>query len=418
MLQFVIMHEEKFPWSAIYIGTIFSLIILGIAYYFMSPKNGDFFSTTKTEKITEFKNTFVSGRKEGKKIWSFFAAEGWTDKGHAVSSLKNVTQGKIYSNGELVATEISAPFAKTYRYSEAIELYGFDPTKAKEQSKLKAFIELGKISKQDSKNKSQWRKLIADQLKHFPQEKRSEIIGNVIVSRKDDLIKAQRININHANKVADITGQVKIVRQDGNLKTEELRYFTTQETLSTDKAIVLQVEEEKTITTLEAKGANFYLDLDKDINFKNGVELLQGKKLAIAKQAVYSQKSKELTLKDKAKIVFAKASNLLKVETVKKLKSEETHKSLKEKTILTANQLTFSTTTGDLKASGSVFAYQQGKEAKSDNAIYNDKDEFITLTGNVYIKKKSDWVKAKKVVISVENETFEAIGGVEAEFKL
>jgi len=418
MLQFIIMQEEKFPWSAIYIGTIFSLLVLGIAYYFMAPGEGNFFSEERTEKITEFSNSFVSGRKDGNKVWSFFVAEGWTGKGHEVSSLTNLSQGKIYSDGKLVATNISAPFAKTYRHSEIIELYGFFPNQQGGSSKLTALIELGRISNNKDKAKNEWRKLTADRLKHFPWDKRSEIIGNVVLSRKDNSLHAQSINVDHEKKIADLTGNIAIVRSDSTLKTEGLRYLTTEEVLTTTKEITLEVREAETTTILEAKGAEFYSDLDKDITFENGVEVLQGKKFAIANQAIYSQKSKVMLLKGKAKIVFEKANIIIKEETANKLKNPESQKSLKEKTIITADQLTFSTTTGDLKAAGSVFAYQQGKEAKSDTAIYNEKDEFITLTGNVYIKKKTDWVKAKKVIISVKDETFEAVGGVEAEFKL
>jgi len=100
------------------------------------------------------------------------------------------------------------------------------------------------------------------------------------------------------------------------------------------------------------------------------------------------------------------------------LKNPEARKFLKEKTVLYADRLDLSTKTSNAKAYGSVLVVQNEKEAKADMAIYDDKEETMVLTGNVYLKKKDDWVKAEKVLVSVRNETFEAVGSVEAEFKI
>jgi lipopolysaccharide export system protein LptA len=100
------------------------------------------------------------------------------------------------------------------------------------------------------------------------------------------------------------------------------------------------------------------------------------------------------------------------------LKNTEAKKILKEKTVLTSDELIFSTRTGDARASGSVIVSQRQREAKADRAVYNDKDETLLLSGNVFLKKGKDWISCRKVIVSVKNETFEAIGSVEAEFKL
>ncbi len=123
-------------------------------------------------------------------------------------------------------------------------------------------------------------------------------------------------------------------------------------------------------------------------------------------------------MKGATKAIFEKAIAILKEETARDLKNPEAKKILKEKTILTSDKLVFSTKTGDASASGSVFVSQKGREAKADHAEYNDKEEILTLTGNVFMKKGKDWVSAKKVIVTVRDETFEAEGGVEAEFKL
>jgi lipopolysaccharide export system protein LptA len=61
---------------------------------------------------------------------------------------------------------------------------------------------------------------------------------------------------------------------------------------------------------------------------------------------------------------------------------------------------------------------QKGREARSETAVYDDKNETLTLTGNVHMKKAKEWISAGKVIVSVRDETFEALGSAEAQFKL
>ena len=115
-------------------------------YYLISPRDTTYFSEEKTEKIAEFKNTRVSGRKDGKPLWEFHAKNGWSTKNRDVTHLFDVTKGKIYKSGKLVVTDLSAPRAKTYRRSELIEVYG------DKNNRVKAYIDLGGISNRDKKD--------------------------------------------------------------------------------------------------------------------------------------------------------------------------------------------------------------------------------------------------------------------------
>ena len=67
------MHHEHdhISWKIIYVATIFSFIVLGIAYYLISPRSTEYFNEEKTDKLAEFNSTNISGRKHGKKIWEF-----------------------------------------------------------------------------------------------------------------------------------------------------------------------------------------------------------------------------------------------------------------------------------------------------------------------------------------------------------
>jgi len=145
---------------------------------------------------------------------------------------------------------------------------------------------------------------------------------------------------------------------------------------------------------------------------------LQGKKIAVADSALFSQKKNELVLRGRARAIFEKARAILRDDTVDKLRNPEAKKILKEKTVLTANEIILSARSGDARALGAVVVLQKGKEAKAGQAVYNEATEKINLTGNVMIKEEEEWVSAREVSVSVKEEVFEAVGSVEARFKL
>jgi len=408
--------DENLAWKVILVAAIFSLIVLGVVYSFLTPKESPYFTEEKMEKIAEFSKTWVSGRKEGKKVWEFYAEQGWTGKNRQVNYLFNVKDGRIYTQGKLVVNNLIAPRAKAYRRSEIIETFGFPEGETTGKSKLSANINLGRIS--NNEKKSEWTKLRANQLKHLSKSKRSEMFGDVALYKRDSSIFAQRILVDHESKVADVFDDIFIRRKDATLSTDYLKYFSDDEKLAADGHVKINIIESKTKTKINTNHATFFTEMSKNMTLQGNIEVAQGKKLAVAESGIYSQRKKQLTLRGKVKAVFEKAKVLLKEETVRKLKTAEGKKILKEKTVLTSNQLIISTKTGDAQASGSVLVTQKGREAKANYAVYNDKTEIITLTGNVYLKKGKEWVKAKKVIVSVKNETFEAIGAVEAEFKL
>jgi lipopolysaccharide export system protein LptA len=410
--------DENLSWKIILIASIFSLIVMGVVYYYISPPESEYFTEEKMEKIAEFKHTRVSGRKKGKKVWEFFAEEGWTSKNRNITHLYDVSKGEIFQEGKPVVTDLRAPYAKAFRHSEIIEVFGHPEGKAEGPTLLNAYINLGRISKSEREDRREWSKLKANYLKYIPKDKRSEIKGKVELHKKDTSIYAQKIIVDHDENVADISEEIRLKRKDGALYSNTLKYLSNKEKLEAAGQIKIRIIENRLKTNINSERASFYTDINKDMQIQGNLEVAQGKKLAVAEEGVYSQREKELYLKGKVKAVFEKASVILREQSVKNLKSPEAKKILMEKTVLTSNELIFSTRTGDASAAGSVFVTQKGREAKSEQAVYDERTEIMTLTGNVYMKKENEWVKAEKVIISVKDESFEAVGAVEAEFKL
>ncbi len=384
--------DENLGWKLVYIAAIFSLLVLGIAYFLISPRESPYFKEEKTEKIAEFQKTRVEGRKEGKIVWELFAASGWTEKNQDVTHLEMVRDGKIYSRqGKLILTDLNAPKARAFRYSEIVEAFG----------PLSAYLDLSKFSSRP-KPKSDWTKMIGDRIKYIPAEKRSELEGNVILTKKDSNIQADKIIIDHEKKIADISGNIRIKRRDGTIRANAIEYLGEAEQLNAAGDLRLDLQEGKIKTFIKCDQGVIYLDENQDITLSGSLEAAQGKKTSSAREGTYSRKQKGLFLRGGTRTVLEPGER----------------KKLKEKTVVSANEIFFSTLTGDARASGSVEAFQKGREARSETAVYDDKNEVLTLTGNVRMKKGDQWIRCQKVIISVKKETFEALGVAEARFKL
>jgi len=98
--------DENWAWKTVYIAVFFSLLILGIALFLISPRESTYFTRDTSGKMAEFKNTYVQGRKEGKKSWEFFARSGYTERNQDISHLYDVSRGHIYKDGKLLVTDL------------------------------------------------------------------------------------------------------------------------------------------------------------------------------------------------------------------------------------------------------------------------------------------------------------------------
>jgi lipopolysaccharide assembly outer membrane protein LptD (OstA) len=118
------------------------------------------------------------------------------------------------------------------------------------------------------------------------------------------------------------------------------------------------------------------------------------------------------------KVILEKGKALFREETLKKLRNPEVKELVKEKTLVSAQQISFSIANSNAQVQGSVEVSQKGKEAKAEEALYDDLNETLALSGNVFLKKGEVWVKCKRVLVSIPKETFEAEEVGEAKLKL
>lgn len=398
--------DENLAWKIVYAAALFSLFILGIAYYLMSPQDPAPLEEDKLNRSAEFRQATVAGRQDGQKVWEFAAGSGWTEKRSQRTNLFDVSSGQVYSGGRLVIADLVAPRAYAGRNADFVEASG----------PLTARLDLKRLS--SARDRGHWSKLFADHIKYLPAEKRSEITGKVTLIMKDGVIRAGRIDVDHGKKTALITDDVRVRRANGLIRTASLEYWADPERADVPVRLSLDLKENRVSTRIKAGRGTFFMDINKDISLAGGVEVLQGKKAAVAASGVYSRRQDRLRLLGGTRTVLEKAAALLKPDTAAKLRRPDAREMLKQKTVVTADEMVFSTRTGDARAAGHVVVTQKGKEAKADAAAYDDKRETLRLSGNVFLKKGADWLSCRQVIISIGRETFEALGVKEAQFKL
>jgi len=172
---------------------------------------------------------------------------------------------------------------------------------------------------------------------------------------------------------------------------------------STDKMVfegnVIITQEDITLTAQEAD-----FDVDKKIGqIKGDIKLVQS-------DITITGETLEAFLNDK-RYIFQE-----KVILVQERKDKEE----KEDNITwNCNNLEIFTDTQDLTATGEVKILKKDYTITAEKAIYNDKEQKITLTGKVRIEEESGrWITGDKAVFYIDSERLEVEGNVRSGIKL
>jgi len=166
-------------------------------------------------------------------------------------------------------------------------------------------------------------------------------------------------------------------------------------------------------------GERLEADLQKDTyTVIGGVLLAQKDRAAAGDVATIENASGDMTLSGKVKFVIEKASSLLDETAARALRNPQARGALREKTVLLCDTLKLSSEKNNAHALGRVEIDQKEKRARADEALYDPAAGTVTLTGNVFIEKKNEWIRTSLVIASISGESFEAIGQVEAQIKI
>ncbi len=395
---------ENTPWRIIFIATGASLALLFLVYIIVLPKTPQ--KEEAVSKIATFKKTHVAGHDKGKKQWEFYAESGWMDKDKQTTYLENVTKGTLYHDGELITKDLAAPRVKAYPASKVVEAY------AGGGRQLQAYMA---FAPKNNSKKERFAFVTADSLIYNPDAKNTTIKGRIRIKEKEVTLRANQMVIDNDKEVSDLSDKVYVNRRDIALSCLSLHYDSKEGQIDASGDIISRIKS-KQRTMLNAEHLKFFVDDKKDVEGNGSIEVIQGKKTAVADSLKYNKASEKIILSSNVKAVILKGRALLKEDTIKKLHAPDATNLLEDKTFIRSDKLEFSTKNGDARAEGNVVVSQSSREAKANFADYSDQKEMIVLSDNVYLKKDKAWISCKKVEVSVRNETFTAYGSIEAEF--
>ena len=387
------------------------MILLFSVYFITLPKKATF-EVEKTERILEFNSAYFSGRENGKKVWEFYARRGWSGKNNDITYLEDISRGKFYKDGDLIVKDLKAPSLRAWRQSKVVEAFGLPEGVTTGESRLSATIAF------TPRGRRKYALLRADRILYNPNAKTSTITGRIKLKEKKSSLFADAMTIDHEKETAGASGNINIIRSDLSLSCEALEYFAKEERILSRGKISSIIKGNPEPTIVNCSSMELFADPKKDISASGSLEVFQGKKIALCDSLTYNKAQSKIILNGKVKTIIEKAQALLKKETVEKLKSEEAKKLLYEKTVINSDQMQLSTSNGDANAYGNVIITQKDRIGKADKASYSEKSEMITLSDNVYLKKENQWIRCKTINVSVKDETFDAVGSVEAEFKI
>ena len=195
--------------------------------------------------------------------------------------------------------------------------------------------------------------------------------------------------------------------QEETEEKEESEVNLTADNVTYDKNIDKMLFTGNVIITQEdiiltAQEADF--DVDKKIgNIKGEIKLVHS-------DITITGETLEAFLNDK-RYIFQE-----KVILVQERKDEEE----KEDNITwNCNNLEIFTDTQDLTATGEVKILKKDYTITAEKAVYNDKEQKITLTGKVRIEEEAGrWITGDKAVFYIDSERLEAEGNVRSGIKL
>jgi len=357
------------------------LAVAMVIYIIKESEKVNLLDTFLPEKIAIFKNVHMSGIEGSSEAWEIYAKEAWTGRDKFVTTFDFVTNASIDKDGRPLVRDLRARRLRIAKNKDVEIIKKVDNDVSRES--LNASIDFGAISKSTKKEKS-FSTLTADYIKFNPNSKKAVVQGKIKIVKNRLITRAEKISLDLDMNIATFESRSTFIKDNSELQTNT---------------------------------AVAYFDVDK-IDMAGSVEVFQKNKNVHADRASYDDNAKTILMSSKVRAEIEKLKNVIKEESAEKYKDDESKQALTAKTILTCDNLLIYTEKNDASASGSVYVYQQNKEAKSDRAEYSENNETIVMTGNVSMKRKDSWVKADKIIVSVDKETFDAIGGVETTFKV
>lgn len=288
-------------------------------------------------------------------------------------------------------------------------------------------------------------RLRADRVRYDAKEQTFHAEGNVRLTLGTMEVRAPRLRVNQARQIVYATGGVTVTQPDTLLRAAEITYEIQAQTAHASGGVRLQ-HEGTTVTgdtlvarmkTKEAEVAGHAslvrapaatgktddataITADRmrfrweanEVEAHGTVTVTQPDRTARAQNLLYSEERDVLELTGDV-VVDQRSGEALAAE------EPDAAKVLASRTVLACDRAVVRLSSRDLTADGSIRVEQEGRLATGDHAVYTSRDRLLVVTGGVRMQETDgSWLRADKVVISLADETFEAVGNVETEFSV
>jgi len=358
------------------------LFLAAVVYVVIESNDINILDTIVPERLANFKNVHLSGIFSSGEVWEVRANTAWTSRSRSVTTLEDVFNASIEKNGRYIIKGLQAR-RLSISPSKDIEVIKKVEGEPAEKQYMLAYIDFGAVAKPAKKEKK-FTLMTADNIKFNPDKRYAVLSGGIRLEKEGMKVRSEKVSIDMDKDVATFESRTDFKNRSASM--------------SSDTAVV-------------------FLDTDR-ITMAGSVEVSQKNKKARSPAASYDDKIKEIEMMGGVKSIIDRPASLLKQSTSTKYKGETAQKTLASRTVMDCDRLEIDTDNNNARAFGRVFVKQKEQEARSERADYSDKDGLIIMTGNVYMKKKEDWIRANKVTVYIDREIFEASGAVETEFKV
>ncbi|MBU0579786.1 MAG: hypothetical protein KKA19_01300 [Candidatus Margulisbacteria bacterium] len=400
------------------------LVILFFFWLIFFPTKDEFLNVGPPEmKKIEIEDVKVVGYKKGKRTWEISAKYVWSPQSTDRATLEYISNGNAYDNGRIVLMNLQA--SKVIANSNIEQLIA--------QDGVKAYL----IRKNKNPNDLKERILIwAKYMLYSGQAKKSQVQGSIRVQQKDAGVYGEKAEINHEEDTVTFEAPFKIIQKNIYLSAESLKTFLNKERfVLKGKAQIIRKKEKISTKNIDQREIFFKKD---DLQIKANlidfssaddkakatlsgqIVVIQPGKNAFGDEGDYDEQLDFVELRKskaglkQAGLILDKTDWLLDEKTVEALKNPDTRETFSKKTTILADKIRMRIDDRDAFALGNVVVRQEGKLAYADKAYYLEKDENIRLKGQVRFQQNDGtWLQAEEALVSLKNNTFEAVGEVE-----
>lgn len=258
-----------------------------------------------------------------------------------------------------------------------------------------------------------------EKLRHDSKAKVSyiEVPFKLVQTKPDEpttTLNGKKMTFFHNEKRVFVDGEVRLLRAGnpaaqpaGPAKKEKLKAALKRED-----------------TFIQSESMTYWTQ-KKDADFTGNVLAYQKEKRAEGAHAFMDNTRKKIFMDGNVVLTQIKGDWLIREGIVDASKPDpERDRAIKEKTVATGDNLEIDQVTNDSILTGQIVKIdQKDRHATGKRAVFSDRDQTITLTQDVKIRRESgDWINAERAVFHTDSDKFEAFGGqgtqVETEFKL